>query len=772
MYFYTKYINSKLNHMMKKLTLLFSLFIFAWSANSQSGWQLLSTTYTNNLNDVIIVSDTVAGCVGGNSTSGQAMVTNNDGATWTTQTVSTTALNAIAISANGIWIAGDLGKIYFTTNGLTWMLQASGTTANFYDIQFPTAATGYAVGASGVIRKTTNGLSWSNPVVSGGTSNTHNAVYFTSATNGVVGGDQNSLQGYVIQSVSGASYFGTPVTTLSVINDIYFTSSTTGFAVGKAGNVFKTTNSGSSWAISNIGVSLALNAVHFSDANIGYIVGDSGTIFKTTNGGTTWAQQNSPTSQKLNSVYALDSNHVYAVGNSGTIIKTNTGGGYLTVTVADQNTNCNGFANLTAQTAYTGNGTLSYTWAASSYLSSTNTALTTAGPLQINQTFYVTVTDGTLTASDSATVFVTALNPDSICLVTVDDSLGHNVVVFEKHIQGAIHHYNIYAESSVAGSYDSIGFIPADSAGIFIDTLSDPAIKAYSYKISTIDSCGNESVMSDFHKTMHLTINQGSGTTWNLIWNHYIGVPVQTYRIWRTDTSMTWTKVDSVPGSNSSWTDLNPPTGGLYYQVEIISPYICQPYNYKANTNYNSSRSNTANNGLVGPTFSADFTSDITSGIIPLDVQFSDNSQGSPSSYFWNFGDGNTSTIANPMHTYTIAGLYTVTLRISDGTNTDSMVQVDYIDAQPVGINPAINVNNIEIYPNPLSSGQSLYINHQGLKLSTINVIDLLGKQVNYTISSSNEISEIRFNDISKGIYFISLTDEAGNRIQKKFVIR
>jgi glucose/arabinose dehydrogenase len=60
-----------------------------------------------------------------------------------------------------------------------------------------------------------------------------------------------------------------------------------------------------------------------------------------------------------------------------------------------------------------------------------------------------------------------------------------------------------------------------------------------------------------------------------------------------------------------------------------------------------------------------------TSGSLPLAVQFSSagssDPDGNPLTYLWNFGNGATSTLANPTHTYTVAGTYTATLRVSDG---------------------------------------------------------------------------------------------------------
>ena len=50
----------------------------------------------------------------------------------------------------------------------------------------------------------------------------------------------------------------------------------------------------------------------------------------------------------------------------------------------------------------------------------------------------------------------------------------------------------------------------------------------------------------------------------------------------------------------------------------------------------------------------------VPAGCAPYNVQFENTSQGS--SFLWNFGDGTTSTLTNPSHTYSTGGTYTVTL--------------------------------------------------------------------------------------------------------------
>jgi len=62
------------------------------------------------------------------------------------------------------------------------------------------------------------------------------------------------------------------------------------------------------------------------------------------------------------------------------------------------------------------------------------------------------------------------------------------------------------------------------------------------------------------------------------------------------------------------------------------------------------------------------------SGPPPLAVTFSSagssDPEGATLTYSWNFGDGGTSTLANPSHTYSTLGTYPVTLTVSDGNKT------------------------------------------------------------------------------------------------------
>ncbi len=77
----------------------------------------------------------------------------------------------------------------------------------------------------------------------------------------------------------------------------------------------------------------------------------------------------------------------------------------------------------------------------------------------------------------------------------------------------------------------------------------------------------------------------------------------------------------------------------------------------------------------------SNITARIISGRIPLPVRFTSTSTGTAiTSYKWNFGDGKTSTVQNPLHIYKKVGMYTVTLTVTGplGTSTNSITAAAY----------------------------------------------------------------------------------------------
>jgi PKD repeat protein len=73
------------------------------------------------------------------------------------------------------------------------------------------------------------------------------------------------------------------------------------------------------------------------------------------------------------------------------------------------------------------------------------------------------------------------------------------------------------------------------------------------------------------------------------------------------------------------------------------------------------------------------FTSNTIIGAAPLLIQFTDTTDGNIVSWYWEFGDGETSTEQNPSHIYTEEGRYDVSLEVTyDDDSTDTFEELGY----------------------------------------------------------------------------------------------
>ncbi len=124
--------------------------------------------------------------------------------------------------------------------------------------------------------------------------------------------------------------------------------------------------------------------------------------------------------------------------------------------------------------------------------------------------------------------------------------------------------------------------------------------------------------------------------------------------------------------------------------------------------------------------------------------------------YFWDFGDGSTSTLENPEHVFINAGPHSVTLTATNECGTDTYNTI----VSMVGINELSNADNIIIYPNPSSGNININMTLSSQSNVNVTIKDVLGKTV-YTSSSTPVEGELAQNiDLTKesaGVYFIHI---------------
>jgi hypothetical protein len=186
-----------------------------------------------------------------------------------------------------------------------------------------------------------------------------------------------------------------------------------------------------------------------------------------------------------------------------------------------------------------------------------------------------------------------APDKQEICMVTVDDSSSLNTVVWEKGLATGVKQYNIYRESYTPGFFHNIGTWPADSISYWIDPISEPGLKSWTYRIDAESPCGAHSVPSPVHRTVHIVMNSDTAGAIRINWTCYAGFAFTDQKIgrFRSDIS-NWESIDTLNQEALSYKDVNvPKVQRLQYAVIIDHPIGCLAQR-ASSKNFNSSRSN------------------------------------------------------------------------------------------------------------------------------------------------------------------------------------
>ncbi len=156
---------------------------------------------------------------------------------------------------------------------------------------------------------------------------------------------------------------------------------------------------------------------------------------------------------------------------------------------------------------------------------------------------------------------------------------------------------------------------------------------------------------------------------------------------------------------------------------------------------------------VVNPIPEASFTQQVNA----QNAVFTNTSSYS-TTYEWLFGDGNSSTLPSPSHTYNQDGSYTIRLVAFNNCSSDTTYNQVTINTQGIESNESSNL--FEIYPNPSSTGifNLAFITGKSEKIH-INITNNLGQIIySTTIISHSGVNTntIDLSSFSKGLYFFS----------------
>ncbi len=195
----------------------------------------------------------------------------------------------------------------------------------------------------------------------------------------------------------------------------------------------------------------------------------------------------------------------------------------------------------------------------------------------------------------------------------------------------------------------------------------------------------------------HIGINSGG------LYSHNVGPPVQASATSSIIDDCGWHTVRIV------W-DVNSNTFSVYFdgvlRQTVVIPNMVGTYfggNPIVNWGWSGATGGGSNTQQVCILSTSNWVGGVNYQSCDLTVQFSDVSTsniGNIQSWLWNFGDGGSSTLQNPTHTYAAIGTYTVTLTITDNAGCANTY------SHPVTINPPIALA-ANLQPPPCNGGSN-----------------------------------------------------------------
>ena len=283
---------------------------------SISQWVQISSGGITQPLDGIHFLDTQNGFCSGGLTN--ILTTDDAGASWTT--TSLTGIRDYDFLDNTFGYGASISgySMKRTTNGgSSYAGLTPINSSSLWAVSATSSTVAYYVGVSGILWKVTGGSTVT--AMNSGETTVLTDIVFTNTTTGFIVVQQGRIKKTVNSGVTWTDVY-TGTTTLS---EMHFVDANIGYAVGNA-LVIKTIDGGQNWTALTTGDLHLYYGVHFFDANHGIVVGTNGTIIYTSDGGNTWLVQSSGTTEHLKDVRMLSATSAVVIGDNGTILKNST----------------------------------------------------------------------------------------------------------------------------------------------------------------------------------------------------------------------------------------------------------------------------------------------------------------------------------------------------------------------------------------------------------------------------------------------------------------
>jgi photosystem II stability/assembly factor-like uncharacterized protein len=304
------------------------------TTNSGVNWTNAGAPAASSYNALEVIPAHILACGG----DGKIIRSTNLGVNWVTlNTGVTSELNCI-ISPGNIIAAADDGSIILSTNNgtnFTAVVQPGANSPQYNSVAYGPNSSFLAFGERGNVIKSTNiGLNWSQVQGLTGTGRGIEEIYFPSPLTGyAVCGTEYFLK----TSNGGSSWNSQLIANTYFMSSLCFVNTLTGFAGGNNGPIndgsaaviMKTTNGGLNWSLTTIPGTITITSFSFYDVNTGWAVattsGAAEKLYRTTNSGGNWNEIYS-FNQEIAEIKFVNQQTGWVLGESGTIGRTTNGG--------------------------------------------------------------------------------------------------------------------------------------------------------------------------------------------------------------------------------------------------------------------------------------------------------------------------------------------------------------------------------------------------------------------------------------------------------------
>lgn len=198
-------------------------------------------------------------------------------------------------------------------------------------------------------------------------------------------------------------------------------------------------------------------------------------------------------------------------------------------------------------------------------------------------------------------------------------------------------------------------------------------------------------------------------------------------------------------GDGNSSTLQNPThtyTGSGIYTICLVASNVCDSDSFCSQINI-----------CVGPTASYTY-----SNSTPQVFNFTSTSTGNPTTYAWDFGDGQSSAQQNPTNTYATSGTYTVCLIVSDTCGSDTSCTSVLVNV--IGVNDPNDGFQVELWPNPSQDHVTVKVALPSVGELELRITDMAGREL-FSLSPGATATtwqqQLDLSSLAQGMYFLEV---------------